>query len=224
MKVFFDAEFTDLIGIVEDIKLISLGFVADDGRELYIELHGNFERRNCSQFVLEAVLPKLNKAKHTLSNAEAAAKVKEWLESLGEPVELVTGAPAYDWSLLHDFLEEHQAWSANLERRPVDANHHEILQATDQYFDYQVMAERHHALWDARALKAGFRIVQLRHVPILKIEVDGRAHEYVQLNEELNNAFRRWRGPLGLTMASGVPGLPAADFEKWQDAVERYQG
>jgi hypothetical protein len=224
MKVFFDAEFTDLVGIVEDIKLISLGFVGYDGRELYLELHQNFEKKNCSQFVLEAVLPKLDRSKHTLSNAEAAAKVKEWIDGLGEQVHLVTDAPAYDWSLLYDFLEDHQAWPNNLKRSPIDANVHEILQATDQYFDFQVMAERHHALWDARALAAGFKVVQLRHVPIQRIEVDGREHEYVQLTEELNNAFKRWRGPLGVTIPSGVPGLPAADFEKWQGDVDSYRG
>jgi hypothetical protein len=223
MKVFFDAEFTDLIGIVEDIKLISLGFVSYDGRELYIELHQNFERKNCSQFVIEAVLPKLDRAKHTLGNAEAATQVKDWIESLGEQVQLVTDAPAYDWSLLHDFLEDHHAWPVNLERRPIDANVDEILQATDRYHDYQIMSERHHALWDARALAAGFKIVQLQHVPIQSIEIDGREHEYVELNEELHNAFWRWRGKAGVTLVSGVPGLPAADFEKWKDKVERYQ-
>ena len=136
MKIFFDAEFTDLIGIVEDIKLISLGFVTYDGRELYVELHGNFERKNCSQFVIEAVLPKLDKAKHTLSNAEAAAKVKEWIESLTEQVQLVTDAPAYDWSLLHDFLVDHEAWPDNLYCWPIDANVHDILQASDRYHEY----------------------------------------------------------------------------------------
>jgi hypothetical protein len=224
MKVFIDAEFTDLIGIVEDIKLISLGFVSYDGRELYIELHQNFEEKSCSQFVIEAVLPKLDRAKHTLGNSEAATQVKVWIESLGAPVQLVTDAPAYDWSLLHDFLEDYQAWPANLEGRPIDANHHEILQATDRYHDYQIVSERHHALWDARALAAGFKIVQLQHVPIKTIEIDGREHEYVELNEELHNAFWRWRGNAGVTRVSGVPGLPAADFEKWKHKVESYQG
>jgi hypothetical protein len=164
MKVFLDIEFTDLIGTVEDIQLISLGFVAYDGRELYIELHQNFERESCSEFVIEAVLPHLDCAKHTLSNAEAAAKIKEWIEAFAEAVQLVTDAPAYDWSLLYDFLEDYQAWPANLDRRPIDANVHEILQATDSYYDCQAIAIRHHALWDARALADGFKRVESQYL------------------------------------------------------------
>ena len=85
------------------------------------------------------------------------------------------------------------------------------------------MSERHHALWDARALAAGYKVVQLQQVLIKSIEIDGRAHDYVELNEELHNAFWRWRGRAGVTRVSGVPRLPAADFEKWRDSVESYK-
>ena len=37
-KVFFDTEFT---GLQQDTDLISIGFVAEDGEELYIELNGD---------------------------------------------------------------------------------------------------------------------------------------------------------------------------------------
>jgi len=54
MRVFVDTEFTDFI----DCDLISVGLVAEDGREFYGE-RSDFDMRACSEFVRAAVLPQL---------------------------------------------------------------------------------------------------------------------------------------------------------------------
>lgn len=68
VNVFFDTEFTDLLHPV----LISIGFVAENGRRLYIELRG-WTPQECSPFVNEAVLPLLGDPREQNSAAEAAA-------------------------------------------------------------------------------------------------------------------------------------------------------
>ena len=55
MRIFIDTEFTDFV----DTELISIGLITDDGdHEFYGELPVN--RRKCSEFVIEHVLPQLS--------------------------------------------------------------------------------------------------------------------------------------------------------------------
>ena len=153
MKIYFDAEFTDLLGIVCDIKLISLGFVAEDGREFYAEFTDNYLLGECSSFVHEAVLPHLDNIKYGMSVSEFRLKFMAWIQSFVEPVELYSDAVGYDFGLLSDLYADHLAnWPSNLLRKPVSANSHEVQQGIETYFQYQPLATRHHALWDARAL------------------------------------------------------------------------
>ena len=57
MLIFIDTEFTDFA----DTELISIGLITDSGEhEFYAELPVN--RRKCSDFVIETVLPQLGNA------------------------------------------------------------------------------------------------------------------------------------------------------------------
>jgi len=51
--LFLDCEFTSL----EDPKLLSIALVADDGRELYVELSGELHLKRASTFVIDTVAP-----------------------------------------------------------------------------------------------------------------------------------------------------------------------
>lgn len=53
-RIFIDTEFSNFL----DPQLISIGFVAGSGEELYAELL--YDAKNCSAFVQEAILPLLN--------------------------------------------------------------------------------------------------------------------------------------------------------------------
>lgn len=153
MIIYFDTEFTDF----SDIKLISAGFVAEDGSEFYFECTDNYQRRDCSCFVLEVVLPHLDSSKYGLLSAQAASKLQSWLEGFNEQVQLASDAPKYDWPLILDLLEEHQCWPKNLVRQPLTVGSYFLQDHINEYFVYQPMAVRHHALWDARALTMAAR-------------------------------------------------------------------
>ena len=152
MKVYLDCEFTDLVGIVCSIQLISAGFVAENGSEFYVELTGNYEEGECSSFVHEAVLPHLNSEKHGMCTKEFLLRLKCWIQDFQEPVVLYSDAVGYDYGLLYDLWTKYDLWPINLVRKPVSVNTHEVQQGIERYFEYQPMAIRHQALWDARAL------------------------------------------------------------------------
>lgn len=57
MKIVVDCEFTQLNATS---KLISMALVTEDAQELYFELIGNYELSDCSDFVLEHVVPQLD--------------------------------------------------------------------------------------------------------------------------------------------------------------------
>lgn len=80
MKVFFDCEFTDL---VDSAKLISVGLVTLDNQTLYIELTDGWRLEECSDFVIENVLPLLGHGEQ-LSRRQAASRIYEWLVETGE--------------------------------------------------------------------------------------------------------------------------------------------
>lgn len=154
MLVFVDTEFTDFI----QIDLISVGLVAEDGREFYGE-RNDYRQEDCSDFVRAAVLPQL----HRVPNARCSAahltfRLHEWFASLAEPVTLVFDY-ASDWDLLADALQgDTGQLPANLGEKWL--LQHEVV--SDPVFQRALMAtysdnwRPHHALADARALRAGY--------------------------------------------------------------------
>jgi len=78
--VFIDCEFTDLA----DPKLLSIGLVADDGRELYVELSGDSHLTSASTFVLDTVAPQFGLVPHQeTSLIDIGKRVGDWLFALG---------------------------------------------------------------------------------------------------------------------------------------------
>lgn len=157
MLIYFDCEFTNLYGDEGPIKLISAGFVTFDGHEFYFELTDNFQLSDCSYFTEDIVLPNLNIGKHGMSSADAAINLKAWIEGLGfDNLALASDAPNYDFALIQYLLQKHDCWPSNLIKDAVDVvetyKHIDIDTRIDEYFTYQPLAIRHHALWDARAL------------------------------------------------------------------------
>lgn len=155
--IYFDCEFTDLVGITHDIKLISAGFVSECGKEFYFELLDHYTEEECSDFVVEAVLPHLDPVSLGMPASTAAAALKEWLESFGEPVQLASDAPGYDWPLVAELLQDHGQWPSNLNPKCANVNAGNVDPKIEIYFECQPMAIRHQALWDARALASACR-------------------------------------------------------------------
>lgn len=78
MKIYFDTEFTSLDSII-DYKLISAGFVAENGQEFYFEMMEHYDFDECSYFVQESVLLHLDNEKHGMTESEARIRLKQWL-------------------------------------------------------------------------------------------------------------------------------------------------
>jgi hypothetical protein len=108
MLVFFDTEFTD---ITKDARLISIGFVSEDGKhEFYAELSDTYQLSDCSDFVREAVLPHLQGGEALMTMRELAIKITPWLLSLKEHVQLATDSLAWDWPWMEAIFAESGAF------------------------------------------------------------------------------------------------------------------
>ena len=75
LSVFFDTEFTKFRSANDEPKLISIGLVAEDGREFYAELLDTWGISDCSQFVISVVLELLDN-KEFIKEADLAVKLK----------------------------------------------------------------------------------------------------------------------------------------------------
>lgn len=153
ISVFFDTEFSHLeFRFHQEAKLMSAGFVSEDGKEHYFELTDTYKKSECSHFVIETVLPNFNTLKFGKTQKTAALELKAWIEAFNCPVQMKSNAPNYDWPFVMDLLLAHDCWPINLDGKAVHAGNYLIDERIERYFEYQPMAIRHHALWDARAL------------------------------------------------------------------------
>lgn len=161
MRIYYDTEFTSLDSIANQ-DMISAGFVSEDGRELYIEIT-DFLRDDCSQFVLDTVLPLLGKG-DVLPQRMAAAhfgwRLCNWLDSLDATEFALISDSTIDWWLVREYAQ------AELSTYPRKVRGEKWVQSDDESIKSAlVVAEAefwrrpgnvgmvHHALYDARRLK-----------------------------------------------------------------------
>lgn len=159
MLVFLDTEFTDFV----QIDLISIALVSENGHELYAE-RTDFRREDCSDFVRAAVLPLLGRiAGATCTRGQLTQRLRTWLEALPEPATLVFDYFS-DWELLVDAI-----LGDDYDKLPVSIGGKQLLAAdivSDSVFQNALNRTftrewpPHHALADARAIRAGYRAWQ----------------------------------------------------------------
>ena len=171
--IFIDTEFSDFI----NTDLISIGAVTEDGsKEFYCELT-DFNKKVCSEFVREAVLPQLDFDKFGMCRHVASAKFYQWLEELGDEYALCPDYSA-DWECALDLLED---LPSNISKSPImyftqlntlilekadEMSHHSVewvLKAKNvrtkaflDYFEKNPFPKQHHALADAKANRESF--------------------------------------------------------------------
>lgn len=162
MDVFFDTEFTSLDKRNGYRFLISIGCVAEDGREFYAELSDTWNSDLCSLFVIETVLPLLEGRAHAMTEAQLATNLKEWIEGLTErAVTLRTDQPAFDWPFIHELFDFY-GWPRNLRKRCGTIFFEEKRQqrryqdGLEKYWKNNA-TQRHHALVDAKSLFSAWR-------------------------------------------------------------------
>lgn len=163
MNVFLDTEFSSLSAPA----LLSIGLVADDGRECYAEIADRLLPVNA--FVMRTVLPQWGLMPgRVASKAELGRRVDAWLSGLGQTSIAVVYDYEADFELLQDALVSAVRWgrwSMVLVPRKVGFLSRQAL--SDEAMDSSWAASlhhngigRHHALADARALRAGYQAIR----------------------------------------------------------------
>lgn len=157
MRIYYDTEFGNLDGNL-DWDMVSAGFVAENGEEFYVEIT-DFLRENCTPFVVEVVLPLLGKGDRIperMPGCHFGWRLCNWLAQFGENIELVSDN-AVDWQIVfayaygefaaQPYKVQGQVWLPNEALRAP-------LQAVETGFWQANPGMQHHALYDARGLKA----------------------------------------------------------------------
>lgn len=156
MLIFLDTEFTDFVRP----DLISIGLVAEDGREFYAE-RTDYHRDACNDFVKNAVVPLLGRApKATCNRAELTYRLRNWFDALPEPATIIYDFEG-DWLLLVKAILGHQQtmppvnFGQPLHLENSSITHPEFERAQNN--TYTQDWPPHHSLADARALMKGYR-------------------------------------------------------------------
>ena len=159
-----DCEFHSL----ESPRLLSIGLVVDDGRELYVEVSDADLLAGAATFVLDTVVPQFGLMPHSVkTEAELGRLVGEWLIGLNaESIDVHYDYHA-DYDLLQAALESAGLWSRL--KDPLTPTHigyligqPDAVAAMEASWSASFAAdgvERHHALSDARALRAAYNAV-----------------------------------------------------------------
>lgn len=149
MKLFLDCEFTKLN---KDRKLISLALVSEVDDEYYVELTDTYSVEDCSDFVIQNVLPQLELSLHGQTLSKAQASLLAFLSKLEGPLEICSDAPDWDWDLFCQLAYVNHRWPANVINRATNLLHlFRHLQA-DDIGKVTLPDLPHHALLDARLL------------------------------------------------------------------------
>lgn len=157
--VFLDAEFTQF----RNGRLLALGLVAEDGRECYVEIDDAARHARASDFCIDTVIPQfgLVPGAAMADDAAAGARVADWLAAFAAPL-AVCHDYALDWHFLQVALRAAGRWdglAAMLHAQDVAgvaAPGSAGEAAQDAVFEASRWPMRHHALVDARALRAAW--------------------------------------------------------------------
>lgn len=158
MDIYIDTEFTSLGDKLNQPYLISVGCVAQDGREFYAELSDTYHPGLCSDWVVQNVLPLLQGDECRMKEAELAERLKAWVEGLTEKeVIFRSDCPRLDFQFVEQLFTFYGCWPQNLRRKcgTIYFNHdYQIDRYQDALTEYwrEHSAQRHHALVDAKSL------------------------------------------------------------------------
>ncbi|UWF48385.1 3'-5' exoribonuclease [Pseudomonas sp. N3-W] len=154
VKLFLDCEFTQLN---QDTKLISLALVSETDDEFYVELTDTYQVEDCSEFVIQNVLPQLDLPIYGMSLVEAQASLRTFLDAIEGPLEICTDAPDWDWDFFCQLAYVNHRWPSHVVNRPT--NLIQLLRhiEADDIGDVALPELPHQALLDARLLSGLYR-------------------------------------------------------------------
>ena len=173
MYIFIDSEFTTLSHAA---SLLSFAAVSEDGREFYCEL-APLPLGECSDFVRANVLPLFTGGAATCPRHAFGERLGTWLAQFADP--LLVGDSDWDIYVLHRAITGKSERRPGLVRFPIPggmlacmlltmaplAGEEMAVFAAAQQRHFAADARRHHALVDARALRAGLLAVARMRKP-----------------------------------------------------------
>ncbi|SDS88624.1 protein of unknown function [Pseudomonas asplenii] len=154
MKLFLDCEFTQLN---RDTKVISLALVSEAGHEYYVELTDTYVTQDCSDFVIQNVLPQLDLSLHGQTLSEAQASLLAFLTDLEGPLEICSDAPDWDWDFFCQLAYVNHRWPAHVTNRSTNLTLLFRHLEADDIASLTLPELPHHALLDARLLSNRYR-------------------------------------------------------------------
>lgn len=172
MKVFFDTEFT---GLHQNTTLISIGCVAENGRTFYAECN-DYDRAQVDDWIQENVIAHLqwndgvkrpvlirpDSVEICAKREQVAYHLELWLFEIargGQVIEIWSDCLAYDWTLFCELFSGAREIPECVYYIPFDLATLLKLKGIDPDItrkEYAEMPEAvdHHALWDAKVIKA----------------------------------------------------------------------
>jgi hypothetical protein len=154
MKLFLDCEFTQLNQIS---KLISLALVSEGGEEFYVDLTDTYQVEDCSDFVIEHVLPQLDLPSHGATLADARVALKTFLSGFNGRLEVWSDAPEWDWDFFCQLAYVDHRWPSNVTNHATNLIHLFQDLDADDIGNMTTPELPHHALLDSRLLAGLYR-------------------------------------------------------------------
>lgn len=155
-RIFFDTEFT---GLHQGTTLISIGMIAEDGRELYCELN-DYDKNQVDDWLKDNVIAKLHN-----TNSINTEQLRKTIEGFIEPydkVEMWSDCLSYDWVLFCQIFGHAFNIPKNVYYVPFDIATLFKMKGIDpdinrEYFagtwDESISEFKHNAIWDAKVIK-----------------------------------------------------------------------
>lgn len=148
LRIFLDTEFTSFNGP----RLISLALVAETGQELYLERAEGWSLEDCSDFVVETVLPLLGPPEERANDQMIRWAIRSWFHSLDCETIICTDSLYYDEPLFKSlFTDRMNLWPADLDQKFIEFD----SPVVDVIIERKGLRQ-HHALDDAIALKTAY--------------------------------------------------------------------
>lgn len=152
MRIFFDTEFT---GLHKNTTLMSIGLVADDGREFYAELD-DYDQSQVNEWIKLNVLDNFTN-QGSINQTMLKGELIDWLEPY-DKVEMWSDCLAYDWVLFNDIFGGAFDLPSKIYYIPFDLCTLFKIKGIDPDVNREEFAgiegKKHNALHDAKVIKA----------------------------------------------------------------------
>jgi hypothetical protein len=170
-KIFFDTEFT---GLHQNTTLVSIGCMAEDGRQFYAEFD-DFDESQVNYWIQSNVIYNLVSSiegdwcyeNDTITGRSGATEqimplLSDWLKEFEQPVEMWSDTLAYDWVLFCQLFGGALSLPDYIYYIPFDIATLFKVQGIDPDINREEFAgianhpdkQKHNALWDAKVIKA----------------------------------------------------------------------